>query len=433
MKSPYVFENGLRKVAPFFHQSKIHPKLRWVGRTLFDVFSTEFNEAGDIIQHEIENKLIYIQTNNGRKKNTQEILQGWDLLKDRPIDNFDIIFVNKHKHEPSVPREPEVSKSLQFPSQSGTNIKIVFEDDDLLVILKPSGIPTHPTGNYHYNTITEILKYELQLTNIWPCHRLDKVTSGILILAKNKETCNKYQVLLTEDKLNCRKSYYARVVGKFPPNEVMVNCPIFSINSCGGFLIPSNSSEIPINSTTIFKLIDYNEKTNQSIVVCKPLTGKMHQIRIHLRNMGFPIVDDHKYNPTTETLPNYSIMKANNDLEKLLYQRVFDQHPQFQQFLDVDLTVAQTDETIDVAKITKWDLDPIIRNKVDEIKSKRSVYFDNLRNNFNTTCEICHRDLLNTNKDMSDQGIMLHAFEYEFLGEVPFKFTDSQPQWCTLD
>jgi tRNA pseudouridine synthase 9 len=431
MQSPYVFENGLRHVLPYFLQSKIHPKQRWVGKTLFEVFHSEFKEAPSIIQHEIENKLLYIQTNHGRKKNTQEILQGWDVLRNRPIDSFDVISINKHKHEPSVPLQAKVRLST-FPSQSKTTIRIIYEDSDLLVILKPSGIPTHPTGNYHYNTITEILKFDLQMNNIWPCHRLDKVTSGVLILAKNKHACYKYQKCLQEDKLISRKSYYARVCGKFPEEEVMINCPIFSINSCGGFLVPSNANEIPINSTTVFKLIQYDAKTNQSVVVCKPITGRMHQIRIHLRNAGFPIVDDHKYNPTNEVLPNCSIMTANNDLEKLLYQRLFDKYPNFEKFLKVDLSLAQTLDTVDIIQITKWDQDQIIKSKVEKIKSKRLTYFETLRKNFNTTCDTCHRDLLDSNKDLTDQSIMLHSFEYECSGSIQFKFTDTAPDWCNI-
>ena len=438
----YIFENGLRKVQPFFHKSEIHAKHRWVGRTLCDVMKNEFNESPTIICHEITNRLIYIWTNHGKRKNLQERLEGWDLLKDRPIDRFDVIHIQRHRHEPSVPdwagtsnpaTVEEYRRTLSnYPSQLKTSIKIVFESPDLLVVSKPPGIPTHPTGNYYYNTITEILKFDLNLDNIWPCHRLDKVTSGILILAKNKQASIDYQLILTNDKVSTTKLYYARVCGKFPQKEVMVNCPVFSVNSCGAFLNPSNATEIPRNSTTIFKSVKYSEALNESIVVCQPLTGKMHQIRIHLRNMGYPIVDDFKYNPAAKQLLNQEIMKITNDLETMLYERLFEKYPKFKEFLPVDRSIVSTTECIDVAGITEWNSDPIILQHVDLIRQKRANWFANLRNTFDTTCTVCHRDLLDTDKDLSDLSIMLHAFKYQYDGTTSFDFEDSPPQWCTF-
>jgi pseudouridylate synthase len=438
----YIFENGLRKVQPFFHKSEIHAKQRWVGRTLCDVMKNELNESPTIIRQEIANNLIYIWTNHGKRKNLQERLEGWDVLKDRPIDRFDVIHIHRHRHEPSVPDWAGTSNIVSidecrgalsnYPSQLKTNLKIVFESSDLLVVSKPSGIPTHPTGNYYYNTITEILKFDLNLDNIWPCHRLDKVTSGILILAKNKQTSIDYQLILTNEKASTKKLYYARVRGKFPEQEVMVNCPVFSVNSCGAFLNPSNASEIPSNSTTIFKSVKYNEPLNESIVVCQPLTGKMHQIRIHLRNMGYPIVDDFKYNPEAKQLPNQMIMKITNDLEIMLYERLFEKYPQFKEFLRVDKSVVSTSACIDVTAITKWNNDSIILQQVDLIKQKRAIWFADLRNTVNMTCDICHRDLLDTDKDFSDLSIMLHAFKYQYNGTTSFDFEDTPPQWCTF-
>lgn len=430
MSSPYIIENGLRSVQPFFLHNKIHPKRRWVGRTIFDIFQSEFNEPSSIIEYEMTNKLIYIQTNRGRPKNTQEIIEGYDLLKNRPLLNDDVIFVKRHKHEPSVKETTNLNLTDKYPSQAKTKIRIVFEDDSLLVISKPSGIPTHPSGNFHYNSVTEILKSELGLENIWPCHRLDKVTSGILILAKDRETSIKYQTLIQQGQ--SKKYYYAKVKGKFPSKEVMVNCPIFSINSCGVFLIPSNSTDIPINSTTIFELLKYDEITDTSVVICKPITGKMHQIRIHLRNMNFPIVDDHKYNPINEDIANFPIMYANNNLEQHLYRKVFEKYPEFNKFQDPDSSIVENNETINVDEITGWNSDPIILKQTANIKQKRDDYFKQLRSSYNQICDVCHRKLMNERESMLDQEIMLHSFKYECKGDVNFDYIDVPPIWTGI-
>ena len=85
----------------------------------------------------------------------------------------DIICHTKHRHEPPIPWHNDI-------------IKLVYEDDEILVVDKPSGIPTHPTGNYYFNSLSEIIKQQLNMDSIWTCHRLDKVTSGVLVLAKTK-------------------------------------------------------------------------------------------------------------------------------------------------------------------------------------------------------------------------------------------------------
>ena len=168
--SVYVFENGLRKVRPYYLQFNTHPKPRWIGRTVVDVFSSEFGEAKDILRLDIDNELMYIRTGFGRKGG-ETVLKGWDSIGDRILDKFDVICNLKHMHEPSVPECPlQLHEDVDYPSQAKTRLKIVFENEDMLVVDKPSGIPTHPTGNYYYNTMTEILKHDLNMKNVWPFH-----------------------------------------------------------------------------------------------------------------------------------------------------------------------------------------------------------------------------------------------------------------------
>lgn len=139
------------------------------------------------------------------------------------VRNGDQISHRTHKHEPPVTSRP---------------VKIVFEDDELCVIDKPSGIPVHPTGRYRFNTVVMILKHEqhknvhrkceeliqliglsllflfLKLTQFKACNRLDRLTSGLMFLAKSGKGADKMGALLRDREV--KKEYIARVKGEFP-------------------------------------------------------------------------------------------------------------------------------------------------------------------------------------------------------------------------
>jgi 23S rRNA-/tRNA-specific pseudouridylate synthase len=123
------------------------------------------------------------------------------------------------------------------------------------------------------------------------------MTSGIVVMAKTKESAKQFQNLLHEK--NVIKKYIARVKGQFPYEEIIVNQPI---------LKKKNFAEIDLKgkpSETIFKLIQTNGK--ESIVECQPLTGRMHQIRIHLSFLGYPISNDFVYKGEKQNLSNEEI------------------------------------------------------------------------------------------------------------------------------
>ncbi|KAK6201446.1 DRAP deaminase and pseudouridylate synthase [Scheffersomyces amazonensis] len=413
----YRFERGLRKVPPYYLKFKTHPKPRWIGRTVIDIFTNEFGESREALEQDIKNGLMYIESNVGRKGGSK-VIKGLENVLIKQIDGFDVIYNSKHMHEPTVP---------------DSQIKIIYESEDLLVVDKPAGIPTHPTGNYYYNSITEILKKENGYVNLWPFHRLDKVTSGILIFGKTKEASQKYHNVFQNNRNKITKQYIARVNGRFPHEETMINCPIFMVNSTGGYIKPLNAEELPINSTTVFKLLKYNKELNQSIVLCEPLTGRMHQIRIHLRNMGYPIVNDFLYNPSNSKLYNQEINIINNEIEIELYTRLFEKYPQFGQFQSVDKSVISNNECIDLYQITKFKSDPEMAAKIERLKLLRQKSLKDLKDKYNTTCEICNRKVFDTDKDMTDSEIWLHSFKYEYKADINgFLFRMSPAFWVSV-
>lgn len=428
----YYFENGLRKVYPYFFEYQTHVKSRWVGRSLIDVFLNELGQDQDIVRKEITNNLIYIVDNFGRKEESKTI-KGWPNLSDRIIHKNDIIYNIKHMHEPSVPHS--ILEKIQDTSiQKSTNIEIIFKDNELLVVNKPIGIPTHPTGSYKYNTLTEILKHDLQLHNIWPCHRLDQTTSGILILALNKQKCNEIVNLIENHKEKIQKYYFARVEGEFPEGELTYNCPIFSINTTGGYILQTNYQNLPKNSPTVFTRVKYNETLNQSIVLCKPITGRMHQIRIHLRNMGYPIVNDKYYNPKDDNSLESIINIKRCNIELRIYERIIAKEPQFKiQHGHFDQNFNRN-ECIDIFKFAELENDVEVRAALAEIKELRQRAIAEQKASFNKKCPQCSRELFNSDRDISKMDVWLHSFKYELLIDQnnPLSYETSPPIWCNI-
>ena len=93
-------------------------------------------------------------------------------------------------------------------------IPIVYCDDDLLVIDKPPSMPIHPCGKYRLNTVTSILEKENKFDDVHVIHRLDRLTSGVLIMARNRSKAQKIHEKMRNREM--KKEYLCRVVGKFP-------------------------------------------------------------------------------------------------------------------------------------------------------------------------------------------------------------------------
>lgn len=411
----YFFANKLRHVRPYFHTYETHVKTRFLDRTLFEVYTEDLHYSVNGTESQIRNGNLFLLTNIG-KKGTPQKISDWDTLSTWKLGRHDLICSLNHIHEPSV--------------TEGCRNYIVYEDDDLLVVNKPSGVPTHPSGSYRYNSMTEILVNELKL-KVFPCHRLDKATLGILILAKNKAAASKFL------KVNSyKKEYIARVTGKFPAGEddnkaslFRVNSPIFTLNAAGGYFVQANIENLPLRSITEFKRISYNLELNESIVSCRPITGRMHQIRIHLRNMGFPIVNDGFYNYLQNT------SRANilcNEIELELYRRVKEAHPHINTFQPIDVEEENVENnfttTIDVLSTTNFNSDGKLQKLVGELKQMKKSEINKLKVKQNKVrCEECNELHTEIEKSPEELQIWLHSLKYEMQGYDAFQ--TAYPDW----
>ena len=168
------------------------------------------------------------------------------------------------------------------------NIPIVYEDDWLLVLNKPSGLLTIPTPKREKRTLTSILNDDLKIKGmsyrLHPCHRLDRETSGLIIYAKGKSIQKKMMDLFKQKKV--KKTYVALVQGDLPRTCTQER----------GLLKNQGEIKIPIegkNALTKYKVIE--KRKDFTIVEVKPLTGHTNQIRIHFRSIGHPILGETKY------------------------------------------------------------------------------------------------------------------------------------------
>ncbi len=176
-------------------------------------------------------------------------------------------------------------------------LDIIYEDKDLLVINKPQGLVVHPASSYHEPTLVNGLLFQVdELSSIngvarpGIVHRIDKDTSGLLVVAKNDFTHQALSNDLAEHKI--QREYIALVYGNFTENEGTINAPI-ARHAKNRLKMAVISGGKP--AKTHFKVVDRFEK--YTLISCKLETGRTHQIRVHMAYINHPVVGDPIYGP----------------------------------------------------------------------------------------------------------------------------------------
>lgn len=260
-ETEYFIKDGLRHVKPYHFTFTTFCKGRWLKRKLIDVLAKEFqSETAEYYSKAIQNGNITVNGNN--------------VAEDLILKNNDIISHKVHRHEPPVTTKP---------------ILIIKESDDMVVVNKPSSIPIHPCGRYRHNTLVILLGREFGLTNLYTIHRIDRLTSGIVMFAKTLKKAQELEKQLREREM--QKEYVCKVNGEFPSGVIECDQPIAVVSHKIGVCTVHPEGK---PCRTVFTRESY-DGTN-SIVKCQPFTGRMHQIRVHLQWLGHPIIDDPIYN-----------------------------------------------------------------------------------------------------------------------------------------
>lgn len=173
-------------------------------------------------------------------------------------------------------------------------LEVIYEDDYIYIINKPLGLVTHPADSYKDYTLVNLLLYNFnQLSNINSkrpgiVHRLDKDTTGLMIICKNDESYLKYQKLFQEHKIE--KKYWALVEGKIEKKEDTIDTNIQrSISN----KTKMQAGKLGKNAITMYKVLE--SVNNFSLLEVSILTGRTHQIRAHMQYINHPLYGDVKY------------------------------------------------------------------------------------------------------------------------------------------
>ncbi len=252
--------------------------------------------------------MIYIADENDEGKRLDsflsEVLREISRSKIQTLVKSGVITVNSEAKKPSYALKEDDSIEIELITTEGhitippqnIPLEIVYEDENMLVINKPSGMLTHPTNTETENTLVNALlyKYGDNLSDIngefrrGIVHRLDRNTSGLLMVAKNNKTHEFIAGQIKEHKIV--KKYRAIVKGVWEKEEETIDLPIGrNPNQPHKMMVREDGK----HSTTIVKVIKrFKEATAVELTL---ITGRTHQIRVHTSYMKHPVFNDTLY------------------------------------------------------------------------------------------------------------------------------------------
>lgn len=253
--------------------------------------------------------LKYVNKTN-KFKNIKQIAKQHFNMSERLIlklKNKQLIFKNGNicKITDTILQNDIIEFNLEYDEFSDNiiptyiDLKIIYEDDYMLVVDKPPFIPVHPSLNYYENSLSNGVKYYFNKINlnkkIRPINRLDKDTSGIVLFAKNEYI----QEALIKQMLNSnfKKKYLAILTGVLENKKGTIKAPILRKEDS---IIEREINPNGQNAITNFYVLD--TKNNLSLVEFTLLTGRTHQIRVHSKYINHPILGDSLYGTKTNLI-----------------------------------------------------------------------------------------------------------------------------------
>jgi 23S rRNA pseudouridine955/2504/2580 synthase len=213
-----------------------------------------------------------VRVNKGRIKPVYKLQLG-DIVRVPPVSQQEVVAPTIHDGFLAMLRE-----------------SIIFEDDKLIVINKPSGLAVHGGSGLQYGLIEGMRALMPECKELELVHRLDRATSGCILIAKKRSMLRALHELLRNNQMN--KVYWTLVQGRWPKKKIMVQAPLLKNTvQSGERLVRVTPQGKP--ALTEFSPIQVSGRA--SLVKAKPVTGRTHQIRVHAQHSGHAIAGDDKY------------------------------------------------------------------------------------------------------------------------------------------
>jgi 23S rRNA pseudouridine955/2504/2580 synthase len=205
-----------------------------------------------------------------------------------------------------------VAEKPAGPSVPGREFAVVFEDEAMLVIDKPAGVAVHGGSGVDFGVIEQIRKARPQAKFLELAHRLDRETSGLLVIGKKRAALTRLHDLFRDGGID--KRYFALVKGHWRDKLRNVKLPLLKYETAGG----ERRVRVSPEGKEAHSIMRLQERWQTplgtfSLLEVELRTGRTHQIRVHLAHLGFPILGDEKYGDFT----------LNRDLQKAGLKRMF--------------------------------------------------------------------------------------------------------------
>ncbi len=211
------------------------------------------------------------------------------LIQDEQVRLDGIILA---KPSQNVGENVQLDVLAQDTTRPVVNLTTVYDDPDIRVVIKPAGMLVHPTSSHHSEAtvVDAILSETTDDDPVRPgiVHRLDRNTSGLIVLAKTKSAKEYMQKLFSTRKI--QKTYIALVIGHLDEDEAIIKVPLGRSKTHPLKRIADPDGKAAETAYTVLDSVG-----NYDLVEAKPTTGRTHQLRAHFAHLGHPIVGDKLY------------------------------------------------------------------------------------------------------------------------------------------
>lgn len=215
-----------------------------------------------------------VRVNKGRVKASYRLRQG-DLVRIPPM----------RVAEPRTPARPPPAPLRRLQAA------VLFEDERLIALNKPSGMAVHGGSGLSWGLIEAMRTLRPQATELELVHRLDRETSGCLLLSKRRSALRDLHRIIRDNAM--KKSYLALLAGRLPRREMRVDAPLRKNTIRSGERVVRVDPEGGKPALTLFRRL--RQLGGFTLVEAELITGRTHQIRVHAAHLGAPVAGDEKY------------------------------------------------------------------------------------------------------------------------------------------